>query len=107
MASERRVDLEAARQLDLGRHVWKYTERDVILYALGLGCDWHESRYVYENNGDFAPLPTFPVLALYQGALQSLDIDRLLPNYNPVLWTSVHHFSEACMTLPMQRTLGN
>ena len=64
---------------------WTYTEKDVILYALSVGCTWDEAKFVYENNEDFAPLPTFGVLALHkEGALDALDLGKLVPNYNPV-----------------------
>jgi len=51
-----------------------YTRRDIILYALGIGCCSHnnaeqekqltssqnsELRYVYEHHDEFTPLPTF------------------------------------------------
>jgi peroxisomal enoyl-CoA hydratase 2 len=62
----------------------QYTARDVILYAVGVGCcsdtgvdaddgistsaasatsiaPSDEMQYVYENHHDFAPLPTFPL----------------------------------------------
>lgn len=78
------VDLAAAQQLDCGRHEWSFTERDVILYALGVGCSWKEGRYVYENHEDFAALPTFGVLALHNGALEGVDLTGVLPNFNPV-----------------------
>ena len=57
-----------------------YTRRDLILYALGIGCcntsdkrsnndgdgdgDDDELRYVYEHHASFSPFPTFP-LALF------------------------------------------
>ena len=78
------MDLHAARQLDFGKYDWAYTERDVILYALSLGCKRKEARYVYENHEDFAALPTFTVLSLYQGALGGVNLSGILPNYNPV-----------------------
>ena len=53
-----------------------YTQRDAILYALGIGCcskannngnsnnnkEDEELRYVYENNSAFTPFPTFPLV---------------------------------------------
>lgn len=63
---------------------WTYTERDVILYALSVGCGWSESRYVYENDPDFCSVPTFAVLPLHRGALDQIDVSKLVPNFNPV-----------------------
>ena len=78
------VDLEAARRLDFGEHSWSVTEQDVILYALSLGCPWNDGRHVYENHEDFETLPFFAVLALYKGALGSVDLSSFLPDYSPV-----------------------
>lgn len=36
-----------------------YTERDVLLYAVGIGCA--DLRYVYERHPRFAVFPTFPI----------------------------------------------
>ena len=64
---------------------WTYSEKDVILYALSVGCNCIEANNVYENDENFAPLPTFGVLALHkEGALDSIDFSKLVPNYNPV-----------------------
>jgi acyl dehydratase len=51
--------------------VTSYTERDAILYALGLGIgtdpmDRRQLRFVYEKN--FAPFPTYAVVLGYPGA---------------------------------------
>ena len=78
---------------------WVYTEKEVILYALSVGCSWEESRFVYENDEHFAPLPTFGVLPLHNGALSSVEFQDLVPNFNPVrlsststvfVWSSRH-----------------
>lgn len=63
---------------------WKYCERDVILYALSVGCAASESRYVYENDNSFSALPTFGVLTLFNGAMELIDMSKLVPNFNPV-----------------------
>jgi hypothetical protein len=85
------VDVEAAQRADYGSFTWRYTERDVVLYALSLGCHWNEARYVYENAEGFGALPTFGVLPPYHDVLPSLPLHRLVPNFNPVRsW----HYSE-------------
>ena len=78
------VDVEAARRADYGTFTWRYSERDVILYALSLGCRWDEKRYVYENAEDFGALPTFGVLPPYHDVLPSLPLHSIVPNFNPV-----------------------
>lgn len=61
---------------------YKYSERDVILYNLGVGADEKELQWTYENDDDFAALPTFGVIPQFE-ASSGLPLDWL-PNYNPV-----------------------
>lgn len=64
---------------------WVYTEKDVIRYALSVGCTREETKYLYENDEHFAVLPTFGVLALHNGdALNSVDFGEHVPDFNPV-----------------------
>jgi len=65
-----------------------YTRRDLILYALGIGCcnttcdderskndseDDGELRYVYENHASFAPFPTFPLVLSFRAREELLS----------------------------------
>ena len=69
---------------EIGPFSWTYTERDTILYALGVGCHWNEQRYVFEGHSDFAPLPTMAVIPPYHDVLASVPLQDVLPKYNPV-----------------------
>ncbi|EJF64655.1 multifunctional beta-oxidation protein [Dichomitus squalens LYAD-421 SS1] len=60
---------------------YSYTERDVILYNLGIGATEQELQWTYENHEDFAALPTFGVIPQFQ-ASAGLSFD-FLPNFNP------------------------
>lgn len=60
---------------------WEYSFREVILYALSIGCNRTERQYVYENDEDFTTLPSFAVLAVHKARLQ---YQQLLPNFDPV-----------------------
>lgn len=68
-----------------------YTERDVSLYALGVGAaadplDARELRYVYELSGDgFVTLPTFGVLFPSQMIVTLLGGDLPGLRFNPML----------------------
>jgi len=42
-----------------------YTRRDLILYAIGIGCD--ELNFVYENSPNFAAFPTYPIVLSFKG----------------------------------------
>lgn len=42
-----------------------YNTRDLITYAIGIGCT--ELNWVYENNKDFAAFPTYPIVLFFKG----------------------------------------
>jgi 3-hydroxyacyl-CoA dehydrogenase/3a,7a,12a-trihydroxy-5b-cholest-24-enoyl-CoA hydratase len=42
-----------------------YNRRDLILYALGIGCV--DERYTYENSSDFAAFPTYAACLEFKG----------------------------------------
>ncbi|CCM04300.1 uncharacterized protein FIBRA_06471 [Fibroporia radiculosa] len=58
-----------------------YTERDVILYNLGVGATEKELQWTFEGHEEFAALPTFGVVPQFM-ASGGMSLDWL-PNYNP------------------------
>ncbi|KAI9016721.1 HotDog domain-containing protein [Hyaloraphidium curvatum] len=48
----------------------KYNRRDLILYAIGIGCD--ELQFVYELDKNFAAFPTYPLVLPFRGT--SFDV---------------------------------
>ena len=61
---------------------YAYTERDVILYNLGIGATEKELQWVFEHDENFQALPSFGVIPpLATSAGVPLDF---LPNFNPV-----------------------
>lgn len=63
---------------------FKYDDKDVILYNLGIGAKRTELPLVYENSDSFQALPTFGVVP-YFGAETPWNIDEILPNFNPMM----------------------
>ncbi len=61
---------------------YTYTERDVILYNLGIGATEKELEWVFENHDNFHPLPSFGVVPQFPTS-SGLPLD-FLPNFNPV-----------------------
>ncbi|KAL4247202.1 short-chain dehydrogenases/reductases (SDR) family protein [Abortiporus biennis] len=60
---------------------YSYTERDVILYNLGIGATEKELQWIFEGDDEFGALPTFGVIPqMLAGTLMPLDF---LPNFNP------------------------
>ncbi len=68
----------------IGPFSWSYTERDTVMYALGVGCHSEEQRYVFEGHSDFAALPTMAVIPPYHDVLASVPLENVLPKYSPV-----------------------
>ncbi|KAI0028864.1 peroxisomal hydratase-dehydrogenase-epimerase [Vararia minispora EC-137] len=60
---------------------FSYSERDVILYNLGIGATEKELQWTFEGDEDFAALPTFGVIPQF-GASSGVPLD-FLPNFNP------------------------
>ncbi|KXN91728.1 Peroxisomal hydratase-dehydrogenase-epimerase [Leucoagaricus sp. SymC.cos] len=60
---------------------YEYTERDVILYNLGIGATEKELQWTYEGDDEFAALLTFGVIPQFP-ASTGLALDWL-PNFNP------------------------
>lgn len=70
--------IDAMIGLSNGSRTLKYTWRDVVLYALGVGAHKEELQYVYEGAG-LKALPTF-VLVPYINAI-NLEPRRRLPRH--------------------------
>jgi len=58
----------------LDKVTYSYTERDVMLYALGVGCGTDELQFTYERDlkvlPTFAVIPAFPAMLNLGGAMQ-------------------------------------
>ncbi|KAI0768061.1 multifunctional beta-oxidation protein [Trametes elegans] len=77
---------------------YSYTERDVILYNLGVGATEQELQWTYENHEDFAALPTFGVIPQFH-ASAGLSFDWL-PNFNPAKLLHGEQFLEIKAPIP-------
>jgi len=60
---------------------YSYTERDVILYNLGIGATEKELHWTFEGDDNFSALSTFGVIPQFP-ASSSIPLDWL-PNFNP------------------------
>lgn len=62
--------------------VYEYSNKDTILYALGVGAtlsDSNELKYLYENHEEFAVLPTFFILPALQMILVNPGMSVAIP----------------------------
>ena len=77
-----------------------YMQRDVLLYAVGIGCS--DLRYVYEQHPQFAVFPTF---AIRWGAVGlKLDATALPPSPGPLVLDAERHL-ELLAPLPLEGTV--
>jgi multifunctional beta-oxidation protein len=60
-SSNSKIDVEAAKNRKFEPSIFEYKERDVILYALGVGATRKDLQWVYENSENFSVIPTFGV----------------------------------------------
>lgn len=89
-----------------GPYEFNYTERDLIIYALGIGFNKDDLTYVYEGAKDFKPFPTFGVIfpsnagaeaflstkanyAMVVHGEQTLELHNPLPRKGVVITTTV------------------
>ncbi len=89
-----------------GPSEFSYTERDAIIYALGIGFTKEDLEYVYEGAKGFKPFPTYGVILPFQAGVeaflstkanfamvvhgeQSLEIHNPLPRSGKIFTTAV------------------
>ncbi|KAI0398844.1 hypothetical protein F4802DRAFT_104199 [Xylaria palmicola] len=75
---------EAARKATSEPTEFSYTERDVMLYNLGIGAKRTELPYVFEGNEDFQVLPTYGVIPQFDTNMP-FSFDGLVPNFSPMM----------------------
>ncbi|KAG0058110.1 hypothetical protein BGZ89_001555, partial [Linnemannia elongata] len=84
VSADGKVDVEAAKSLEFTSEVFEYTERDVILYNLGIGAKRTDLHLVYENNENFGAVPTFGVVPSFT-AMNAVPFGDILPLFNPMM----------------------
>jgi len=81
------IDVDTALGYELPPQHSSYDEKDLTLYALGVGAgqnplDKDELKYVYENASDFAALPTFGVVPALQMIFDMYKRGETAPGLN-------------------------
>jgi len=99
------LNLEAIGKV-WGPYEFSYTERDLMLYALGVGFTREDLAYVYEGNKEFKAFPTYAVIfpnsaaaeaflstkanyAMVVHGEQTLEIHNPLPRSGTISTTAV------------------
>ncbi|PSS25549.1 hypothetical protein M430DRAFT_16265 [Amorphotheca resinae ATCC 22711] len=77
-------NIAAAKKAESKGTEFKYEERDVILYNLGIGAKKTDLPYVFEGAENFQALPTFGVVPFFS-AETPYNLDDIVPNFSPML----------------------
>lgn len=72
--------------------VFRYNDRDVILYNIALGATSKELKYTYENDQDFQVVPTFGHLCTFNSLKSQTSFAKLLTNFNPMFLLHGEHY---------------
>jgi len=96
---------------DAVEDTFEFNSKELITYALGIGAtikNPKDMRFLYENDSDFAPIPSFFVLP---GLLLTMSTDKLISKALPnaqVDFSNILHgeqYLEICDDLPTSGTL--
>ncbi|KAI0421052.1 hypothetical protein F5X98DRAFT_329943 [Xylaria grammica] len=63
---------------------FSYTDRDAILYNLGIGAKRTDLPYVFEGNENFQVLPTYGVIPQFDTNMP-FTFDDVVPNFSPMM----------------------
>ncbi|XP_036317484.1 LOW QUALITY PROTEIN: peroxisomal multifunctional enzyme type 2 [Rhagoletis pomonella] len=97
-------------KLDGVSDTFKYTNKDLIVYALGIGAtvkDGNDLKFLYENHPEFSAIPSYFVLPGLLLNMTSHIVADALPSGKADLTNVLHgeQYLEICDDLPISGTL--
>ena len=76
--------IEKAKMATTSGSKLKYNEKDLMLYALGIGAKRTDLKWVYEGSADFEALPSFGVIPFFNAGLP-FNFSDIVPNFSPMM----------------------
>ncbi|TVY91824.1 Peroxisomal hydratase-dehydrogenase-epimerase [Lachnellula willkommii] len=77
------ANIEKAKKAEAKGTEYKYEDKDVILYNLGIGAKKTDLPFIFEGDENFQSLPTFGVIPQFS-AETPYSIDEVVPNFSPM-----------------------
>ncbi|KAI9352996.1 hypothetical protein DFJ73DRAFT_658898 [Zopfochytrium polystomum] len=96
---ENKDDSPAASSGTFAPTTYEFSEKEVILYALGVGAKRTELPFVFELNDPFYVLPTFSVIPAFN-AQGSVNLSELVPNFNPMMLLHGEQYTKVLAPFP-------
>lgn len=94
------TDVSAAQKAVFKPVEFSFTQRDVILYNLGVGAKRTDLNLVYEASDHFRAVPTFGVIPAFAYQMDNMPFSDFMPEFNPMMLLHGEQYLEIHKPLP-------